>query len=99
MSQNRLEHTRRRAPRSAWKPGQSGNPGGRPAQLTDVRDAARQRTVIAIGTLESICTDAKEPAAARVSAAEALLNRGWGRPAQSMDLRVGPAEHVDEPRV
>jgi hypothetical protein len=29
--------------------------------------------------------DKKEPAAARVRAAEALLDRGWGRPAQQIN--------------
>lgn len=31
----------RPAPRSAWKPGQSGNPGGRPKELKDLQNLAR----------------------------------------------------------
>lgn len=40
---------------------------------------ARSFTPLAIRTLAGICASAKAPAAARVGAAEALLNRGWGK--------------------
>ena len=62
--------------------GQSGNPGGRPKALADVQEAARAHTADAIGTLAAICTDPKAPEASRVTAANLLLDRGWGRPTQ-----------------
>lgn len=76
-----------------FKPGQSGNPGGRPAKKVKViRDGvevemtvqalAIEQTEMAISTLVDIASDGRNPAAARVSAASTLLDRGWGKPAQ-----------------
>jgi len=39
---------------------------------------------VAIAMFETIMNDQRAPASARVAAAEALLNRGWGRPAQTI---------------
>ena len=69
----------RSAPRSAFKPGQSGNPGGRPKAIKDVEAAAREHTPLAMQTLADICADAAAPVVARVSAASTLLDRGWGK--------------------
>jgi len=62
--------------------GRSGNPGGRPKEIGEVRDLARQHTSQALSALQAIMNDPKAPASARVAASEALLNRGWGRPTQ-----------------
>lgn len=47
-----------------------------------MRELARQHTEDAIRTLAAIMLDGEQPARARVAAAEALLDRGWGRPEQ-----------------
>jgi hypothetical protein len=73
-----------KAPKTAFKPGKSGNPGGRPKVVAEVRDLARQHTELAILTLAEIAGDAEKPAAARVSAAEALLDRAWGKAPATM---------------
>ena len=65
---------------TTWAKGQSGNPGGRPRILEAVRDIARESTTLAIETLRTIAADTEAPHAARVSAATALLDRGWGKP-------------------
>jgi hypothetical protein len=62
--------------------GISGNPGGRSKALRAVETAAKAHTDAAIGTLAEICTDRTAPSSARVSAATALLDRGWGKPTQ-----------------
>ena len=67
---------------TTWAKGQSGNPGGRPRIVEAVRDIARESTELAITTLRTIAADAEAPHAARVSAASALLDRGWGKPMQ-----------------
>ena len=69
-----------------FQPGQSGNPGGRPREVGHVRDLARQRTEKAVETLATIMEDAKAPASARVTAAQALLDRGWGRAPQTLNV-------------
>ena len=72
--------------RGRWKPGESGNPGGRPAILKDVQEMAREYTPLALKTLAEIVGDGKAPHAARVSAAQALMDRGWGKPVQPNEL-------------
>jgi hypothetical protein len=56
----------------------------------DVLTAARERTQDAIDTLASIMRDPKAPASARVSAAQALLDRGYGKPAQAIEVGTEP---------
>ena len=69
-----------------FRPGQSGNPTGLPKGVAEVRAAARQHTAAAIATLAEIAASRKAPASARVSAAEALLDRGWGKAVQPVDV-------------
>jgi hypothetical protein len=47
-----------------------------------VHELARQHTAAAVETLVSIMTNPKSAPAARVSAANALLDRGHGKPPQ-----------------
>lgn len=79
--------------------GQSGNPGGRPKEEAHVRDLARAQTVRAVETLVAIMENKRSPAAARVSAAIALLDRGYGRPAQqvNVDATLRPSDVSAEP--
>jgi hypothetical protein len=75
--------------------GQSGNPGGQPkTPLTieaqrikaDVKALAQEQGPEAIRQLSIIMQDEDAPHAARVSAATALLDRGYGRPSQTVDM-------------
>jgi hypothetical protein len=75
-----------------FEKGQSGNPGGRPKDVGEVRELARQHTGAAINTLLEISSDKDAPHAARVSASSALLDRGWGRPQQGLSIG-GDAEN------
>ena len=70
-----------------WVKGQSGNPGGRPKVVGEVRDLAREQTGTAIATLTDICRNGRSESA-RVAAAVALLDRGWGRAVASTDLTL-----------
>ncbi len=69
---------------TSFKPGKTGNPGGRPKEVAEMRALARERTSDAVDTLFSIMDDADKPAAARVAAANSLLDRGWGKLAQAI---------------
>jgi Family of unknown function (DUF5681) len=77
-------HVSEEKPDTRFKPGQSGNPAGRPKQpktVAEVRAIARDHTVGAITTLVNVHKNPKAPPAARVAAATAILDRGWGKPA------------------
>ena len=59
-----------------------------------VRDIARESTTLAIETLRTIAADAYAPHAARVSAATALLDRAWGKPAQQLSADINATQAV-----
>jgi hypothetical protein len=59
--------------------------------LTDIRSLARSHTESALKVLAGIMNEKEAPPAARVSAATALLDRGWGKPAQTVDMNVRKA--------
>jgi hypothetical protein len=51
-----------------------------------MKAAARELTPQALATLEGVMVDARAPPAARVGAATALLDRGWGKPGQGVEI-------------
>ena len=67
-----------------FKKGQSGNPGGRPKEVAEVRNLAQEHGPAAIDHLAKLMNSDNERTA--VAACEALLNRGYGRPSQSVTL-------------
>ena len=85
-----------------FKPGQSGNPGGRPKEIGYVRDLAREHTEEAIEKLVAIMRSSTKESLC-LAAAEALLSRGWGRPLQPMEGKfdvghASPNDHKPELR-
>ena len=62
------------------------NPGRKGGPL--VTTLARQQTEKAIALLAEVMLDPKAPQAARVTAAQALLDRGWGKAPIQIDLNV-----------
>jgi hypothetical protein len=56
--------------------------------LADIRSLARAHTETAIRTLAGIMRENRAPPSARVAAAQALLDRGWGKPEQTQNVNV-----------
>lgn len=67
-----------------WKPGESGNPSGRPRDTVRVGELARSYAVEAIDTLVAIMRHSPETRD-QLSAAQALLDRGYGKPMQAVE--------------
>ena len=67
-----------RSSNGQFLPGFSGNPGGRPKDVHRVAELARSYTAEAIETLVDLMRYGKDERV-RGTAAQALLDRGWGK--------------------
>lgn len=65
-----------------WRKGQSGNPGGRPADLGAFRALCRSKSPEAVAALELALANGDS---ASVAAARVLLEYGWGKPQSSAE--------------
>ena len=72
--------------KGGFKKGQSGNPSGRPKEVAEVRDLARQYTKLSIERL--VHWAKSDDPRASVAASAALLDRAWGKPGQPMEHNV-----------
>ena len=70
--------------------GQSGNPGGRPRIVGELRDLARAHASAAIQELARLALKAKSDTA-RIAAIRELLDRGFGKPTQFVAADNEPA--------
>lgn len=68
---------------TSFKPGVSGNPGGRPKSVKEVQTLASRYSVEALETLVVVMRTARDPKEVR-QAAVAILNRACGMPAQPL---------------
>lgn len=67
----------------------AGRPQGAVNKATaDIRVAAQEYTDEALLVLAEVMRSTEHPAAARVSAASAILDRGHGKPKQSLDVEA-----------
>jgi hypothetical protein len=84
-SANRLitdRAAKRKAPRTAWVKGVSGNPNGRPPKGSDaiaLEAACRDRAPAALAVLDQLMRTADRDSV-RLSAALSVLERAYGRP-------------------
>ena len=72
-------HKNKRMTSGQFAPGVSGNPCGRPKDEARVAELARSYTAEAIDTLVELMRYGKDDRV-RGTAAQALLDRGWGKP-------------------
>jgi hypothetical protein len=71
--------------KGGFQKGQSGNPTGRAGRhISDLSKEARRYAQLALSTLVKICKDGQERN--RLAAANSILDRGYGRPLQMLDL-------------
>jgi hypothetical protein len=68
-----------RQPNGQFQPGTSGNPGGRPRDIADMRESAQTYAGKALDTLAELLDSDNQRV--RVQAATAILDRAYGKPA------------------
>jgi hypothetical protein len=64
--------------------------------MADVKSAARELTPVAMDTLEKAMTDQRAPWAAKITAAIAVLDRGWGKPQQTVSANVSILDQMTD---
>jgi hypothetical protein len=62
--------------------------------VTEIRSLARSHTRTALRVLVGVMRSKDATAAARVSAANAILDRGWGKAPQAIENGGGPLELI-----
>ena len=75
---------------TSFKPGRSGNPGGRPKKTEEERTLehmCREKTPDALQTVLGIMS-AGENERNRLSAAQYVIERGWGKATQPIDQNI-----------
>ena len=87
--QNRLG-SGRKAPKTAFKAGKSGNPGGRPKKSGEELDliaACKSKTPAALAVIVDIMTNG-EKEESRLKAAQSIIERAYGKPVQPQDVSL-----------
>lgn len=77
-----------------FQKGVSGNRGGRKRLPDDLKDALRAACPEALRVLVSVLEDEKARDADRLRAAEIILDRGYGKPTQAVDLNASDIPQV-----
>lgn len=66
----------------------SPNPSGRAPVAPEVKEAARVHTAAMLSVLVDVAMDCSAPSAARVAAANAVLDRGHGKPLANLEAKI-----------
>ena len=84
-----------RAKTGQFVAGKSGNPHGRPKIPDNIKEAFRALVPEAVEILGTIMRNPKEKTLGRLDAIKTILDRAYGKPAQSQDISVDMAGSVD----
>jgi hypothetical protein len=68
-----------------FRPGQSGNPGGRPKTTALLRQLAQDQAEANVRVLVEIRDNKRASASARIAAVRELFDRGFGKAIQTVD--------------
>jgi hypothetical protein len=102
MAENKEKTTKRIGNNgNGFKPGQSGNPGGRPKKTPEQKDALeaiRDLAPNAPAVLMDIMNNPTAPAAARLKAVEMILDRTYGKPDMAVKLEDPRSDVLSEIR-
>lgn len=85
MPQNRRDNGKN----TRFKPGNCANPGGRPKQTPEQKDALQKIRALApdaVNVLEDMLYNSKTPANLRMRAIEIILERTYGKPESSVKV-------------
>ena len=82
--------------KGGFQRGRSGNPGGRPKLPADIREAFKAKAPEALEVLTRCLQSDDERVA--MMAAQAILDRGYGKPTQSIDANINdnPVRYIVE---
>ena len=82
--------------KGGFQRGQSGNPGGRSKLPADIREAFKAKAPQALEVLTRCLQSGDDRIA--MMAAQAILDRGYGRPTQSIDASINddPVRYIVE---
>ena len=65
-----------------------------PKSVTEIRSLARSHTRTALNVLVGVMRSTKAAAPARIAAANAILDRGWGKAPQAIEKGDGALELI-----
>jgi uncharacterized protein DUF5681 len=78
--------------KGGFKPGQSGNPGGKPKGMAELQAMAREHGAASVKVLVEALKH--KDSRIRILAAQTLLDRGYGKPQQSLEHTGNPGGAV-----
>lgn len=82
-----------------FQKGESGNPGGRPKQTTEQKDALEKIRSLcpkAVEEMEKILTSPKAGASLKLEVIKMILERTYGKPSQPVEVSGEPICIVDD---
>jgi len=88
VAENSKKAAVKKTPGKPFQKGQSGNPGGRPKVPEEIKEAFRAAGPNACECLCKIIADPAAKDSDKIRAAEVILDRGFGKPTQSVDLEA-----------